>query len=250
MRKVKIQVATGYNKKQVLEIINSFNEKGEIFYAKRNTIKIFQVGAEEWNIKSFKVPHLINKIAYKFFRKSKAQRSFEYANYLLQHGVLTPKPIAYLEKYTFLGLGNSFYVSQNLRYDLTFRELIHDSNYPDRENILIQFTDFTFQLHEKGIHFLDHSPGNTLIVAKDVNTYDFYLIDLNRMNFGVMDFKMRMKNFAKLTLTGDMIAIISKRYAELSQNAYEYVRDTMTECSETTAAKRAQKQALKRRLGK
>jgi hypothetical protein len=247
---VKIQVAADYDKKQVLEMINSFDEKGETFYAKRNTIKIFQVGEEEWNIKSFKIPHLVNKIAYRFFRKSKAQRSFEYATYLLQHGILTPKPIAFLEKYTFLGLGNSFYVSENLHYDLTFRELIHDKNYPDRENILQQFTNFTFQLHEKGIHFLDHSPGNTLIVTKEKQVYDFYLIDLNRMNFGAMDFESRMKNFAKLTLTDDMIAIISKQYAVLSQKEETLVKNTMTEFSETTAAKRAKKQAFKKKIGK
>ncbi len=247
---MKIQVAPDYNKRQVLEIIDSFDEKGETFYAKRNTIKIFQVEEEEWNIKSFKIPHLINKIAYRFFRKSKAQRSFEYATHLLQQGILTPKPIAFLEKYTFLGLGNSFYISENLHYDLTFRELIHDKKYPDRENILKQFTSFTFQLHEKGIHFLDHSPGNTLIVAKEKQLYDFYLIDLNRMKFGTMDFNSRMKNFANLTLTDDMIAIISKQYAVLYRKDYALVKNTMTEISETTAVKRAKKQAFKKKIGK
>lgn len=247
---MKIQVAPDYDKKQVLDIINSFDEKGETFYAKRNTIKIFQVEEEEWNIKSFKIPHFINKIAYRFFRKSKAQRSFEYATYLLQQGILTPKPIAFVEKYIFLGLGNSFYISENLHYDLTFRELIHDKTYPDRENILKQFTSFTFQLHEKGIHFLDHSPGNTLIVAKEKQVYDFYLIDLNRMKFGAMDFHGRMKNFANLTLTDDMIAIISKQYAELNRKDYALVKNTMTEISETTAAKRAKKQAFKKKIGK
>lgn len=247
---MKIQVATGYDKKQVLEIIDSFDEIGKTLSSKRNTIKVFQVGGEEWNIKSFKIPHLINKIAYRFFRKSKAQRSFEYANFLLQHGVLTPKPIAYLEKHGSLGVEHSYYVSENLQYDLSFRELINDKNYSDRENILKQFTDFTFQLHEKGIHFLDHSPGNTLIVAKENQLYDFYLIDLNRMTFGTLNFDTRMQNFSKLNMSPDMIAIISERYATLYSKKYAVVHKKMTELCEAAAAQRAKKQALKKKLGK
>ena len=45
----------------------------------------------------------------------------------------------------------------------TYRELITFPNYPDREEILRQFTAFTKQLHDNGVLFKDHSPGNTLI---------------------------------------------------------------------------------------
>jgi hypothetical protein len=37
-------------------------------------------------------------------------------------------------------------------------ELIHDPLFPDRKNILEQFTEFTFRMHEASINFLDHSP--------------------------------------------------------------------------------------------
>jgi hypothetical protein len=246
---VKIEVAPDYHKNEIVDLINCFDEKGETFYAKRNTIKIFKAGEEEWNVKSFKIPHVFNKIVYKFFRKSKAQRSFAYANYLLAHDILTPKPIAYIEKQTILGLSNSFYISENLHYDITFRELINDKNYPDRENILQQFTEFTFKLHEKGIHFLDHSPGNTLIVAKENKQYDFYLIDLNRMNFGHMDFETRIQNFAKLSLTPDMIVIISKKYASLISKEYALVHGAITRVCEESAMRRERKKALKKKIG-
>lgn len=249
MKKLKIEVAPNYDKNEIVDLINSFDEKGETFYAKRNTIKIFKAGEEEWNVKSFKIPHIFNKIAYKYLRKSKAQRSFEYANYLLAHDILTPKPIAYIEKQTILGLSNSFYISENLHYDITFRELIHHKNYPDRENILHQFTEFTFKLHELGIHFLDHSPGNTLIVAKENKQYDFYLIDLNRMNFGHMNFETRIQNFSKLSLTPDMIAIISKKYATLMQQDCAFINDAITRVCEESAMRRSRKKALKKKIG-
>jgi hypothetical protein len=45
----------------------------------------------------------------------------------------------------------------NILKQIDFRELVEVPDYPDHENILRQFTKFTFNLHEKGIEFLDHS---------------------------------------------------------------------------------------------
>jgi len=245
-----IVVSKPYKKSQIVELLQSFDDKGDIFYEKRNTIKIFKIGHEVWNVKAFKVPHLINKFAYKYLRKSKAQRSFEYANYLLKNDILTPKPIAYAESFNALGLTKSYYVSENLHYDLTFRELIHDVSYPDRKNILEQFTEFTFKLHEKGIYFLDHSPGNTLIVAKDNKQYDFYLIDLNRMVFKDLDFETRIQNFANLSLTPDMISIISSKYADLIQMDANLIHEKITNVARISAEKRLRKHKLKQKMGK
>ena len=99
-----------------------------------------------------------------------------------------------------------------MNYDLTYRELIEDFNYPDYDNILRQFTKFTFDLHEKGVEFLDHSPGNTLI-TKTGNNYNFYLVDLNRMRFRSLNFEDRMKNFARISKYKHMVKIMSDEYS-------------------------------------
>lgn len=202
--------------KEIKKNIIDFSSTGILFGdGQRNQIKLFDLDGNTVNIKSFKVPHLINKIAYKYFRRSKARRSFEYANRLIENGIGTPKPIAYAENFNFLGLEKSYYVSEHLQADLTFRELVEVPDYPNHENILRQFTKFTFDLHEKGIEFLDHSPGNTLIKKDENKTYSFYLVDLNRMNFHVtMNFDRRMKNFSRLTPKREMIAIMSNEYAK------------------------------------
>jgi hypothetical protein len=99
---------------------------------------------------------------------------------------------------------------------LTFRELVEIPDFPDHENILRQFTRFSFDLHEKGIEFLDHSPGNTLIKKTTGGNYDFFLVDLNRMNFHVtMDFDRRMLNLSHLTPKKGMIDIMSNEYSKL-----------------------------------
>jgi hypothetical protein len=127
-------------------------------------------------------------------------------------------PIAYAENKTILGLRESFYVSEQLDCDLTFRELVLNPDFPDYDTILKQFTRFTFELHQKGIEFMDHSPGNTLIKKSSDGNYDFSLVDLNRMKFHsqMMDFTTRMKNLCRLTHREDMVADISKEYAQLS----------------------------------
>ena len=83
---------------EIDSFISNFDIDGEDFgNQQRNSLKLFRLNDELINIKSFRIPNIINQIAYKFFRKSKAQRSFEYANKLSELNIGTPKPIAYYE---------------------------------------------------------------------------------------------------------------------------------------------------------
>jgi hypothetical protein len=168
---------------------------------------------------------------------------------LLEKGIGTPQPIAYLENYNWLGLTSSFYVSEHLVTELTFRELVEIPEYPENEIILRQFTQFCFDLHEKGIEFLDHSPGNTLIKKVGDQKYAFYLVDLNRMNFHTtMDFDMRMKNLSRLTPKKEMIAIMSEEYAKFYPQSKEIVFEKMWFFTQEFQQKFAKKQRLKKRL--
>lgn len=205
---------------KILEFISGFYELGtQVLKGDRNVIKSFDLGDERVNIKSFKKPNAFNAFVYRYIRKSKARRSFEYGLRLLKSDILTPFPIAYIEEFSTSGLENSYYVSQHIDYDFDFRDLIHQPKFPDRVNILQQFTEFTFKLHENKVNFYDHSPGNTLIVKKD-NQYDFYLIDLNRMSFETMNFDKRMHNFRRLWLSKTMLKIMADTYSKLYHKGY------------------------------
>jgi len=87
---MKIVVASPYQSADIQSVLNEIYDKGEIVYQARNLIKSIAVADEKWNIKIFKIPHLINKVVYRYFRKSKAQRSFEYAQLLLENLLLMP----------------------------------------------------------------------------------------------------------------------------------------------------------------
>ncbi|WP_303315775.1 lipopolysaccharide kinase InaA family protein [Flavivirga abyssicola] len=194
--------------------------------AERNVIKIVPIDGKKYTIKSFRIPNLFNKIVYRFFRKSKAERSYLYANKLIEFGINTPYPVAYEIQTTPFLFKKSYYVSELIDCDLTYRELTTDFSIPDHEEILREFTRFTYKLHENGVNFLDHSPGNTLIERKEKG-YEFYLVDLNRMEFGTMDFNERIKNFSKLTIHRSMIEIMSNEYAKCSGYEEEKVFNLM-----------------------
>ncbi len=215
--------------------------------AERNVIKIIEIENKKFTIKSFKVPNFINQIAYRFFRKSKAERSYMYANRLLDLEIKTPFPAAYDLYMTPLLFKSSYYVSELLEYDLTYRELVHEPDYPDHENILRAFTKFTYDLHQKGVLFLDHSPGNTLIVKTDVG-YDFYLVDLNRMQFVDLDFDARIRNFARLTPKKEMVAVMSNEYAKLTGEDESMIFEKMWGLTEAFQKKYHGKIALKRKI--
>jgi len=230
-------------------VLQDFSQKGMyVTKGKRNVIKKFEINGVFFNIKKFKTPNPLQSLIYQYFRKSKAERSFEYAKTLIDLGINTPFPVGYLEKFS-LGLKESYYISEHLEYDFDFRELIHNPQFPDRENILRQFTQFTFKLHENNVNFLDHSPGNTLIVKtpEKAHQYKFYLIDLNRMKFGPMPLEKRMHNFRRLWLSKKMIKIMAKEYARLYGKSYGEIHALMSKHSREFQKKINSKKMRKRK---
>ncbi len=237
------------DEQKLLQLAENFEQEGTLLVkGSRNVIKTNLLNSEKVNIKYFKKPNTFNSLVYGLLRPSKAKRSFEYAKYLLENGILTPKPIAYIEQKSGMALGESYYICAHIDYDFTFRELIHDPLFPDRKNILEQFTEFTWRMHQARVNFLDHSPGNTLIVNKGSGKYDFYLIDLNRMKFEDMDIDARMDNFKKLWPSKTMVKIIAAKYAELSGHPYESLHTTLLESTLAFKRRITKKKYLKRKL--
>lgn len=236
------------DEQQLTGYIENYETTGEKYGNQdRNSLKLFDLNGLTINVKSFKIPNVVNQIAYRFFRKSKAQRSYEYANRLLDLGISTPKPIAFYEYKSAFLFKKSYYISEHLPYDLTYRELTFDFTMLSYEAILRAFTRFTFGLHEAGVNFLDHSPGNTLIQLNDGN-YKFFLVDLNRMEFGDMDFETRIKNFARLTIHKSMVEIMSDEYAKLSGYNYKRVFNLMWKETEAFQQRFHKKRRLKNKL--
>ncbi|WP_395067153.1 lipopolysaccharide kinase InaA family protein [Flavobacterium sp.] len=234
----------------IIQLVKTFFGEGDLIVkGSRNTIKTNVLGTEKVNIKFFQKPGIFKSIIYSFFRSTKAKRSYDYANYLLENKIQTPLPVAFIELRNAFGLlGESFYICQQIDYDFTIRELIHDPLFKERNLILEQFTAFTFNMHQAKINFLDHSPGNTLIVNRGNSLYDFYLIDLNRMKFENLSIEKRMDNFKKMWLSKLMIKIVAKKYAVLSNQSEEKMHTILLEKSSQFKRKTARKKFIKSRI--
>lgn len=226
------QTSYNYLKEPIQKAIEQFDAVGRSLHDGRNLVKVIPVNDLSLNFKRFKKPNAINKIVYRFFRKSKAQRSYEYATILKEKGIGTPDPIAYMEEKGLLSFGTSFYISMQVDCDFTYRELINDDTILNKEQILKEYAQFLFKMHEAGVYFLDNSPGNTLI-TKVNDHYQFALVDLNRMKFYDIPWDDRLKNFERLSPQKWMYEIMGEEYATLSrkrpqetiQQMWQYTQD-------------------------
>lgn len=247
---MKIQLSTYFNfsKESILDLLHNFDKKGYSFFkGPRNEIKVLKKDDHTLNIKAFKRPNKFNKYIYVHFRKSKAERSFNYACKLLSQGIGTPKPVAFAEEVRGGALERSFYISEHLDYDFTLRDV--DLTKEGHEEILRAFTRFTLFLHESNVEFLDHSPGNTLIKLNDGN-YEFYLVDLNRMNFKKLNFSKRMKNFARLSQDKEVFKIMANEYAIHFEKSEAEVFDRIWYYNRSFFEKRSRKRQIKKKFKK
>ncbi len=227
----------------LLQIKKIFAEHGELVYKKRNEIKNITYENINWNVKSFAVPNLINKVIYTFFRDSKAKRSYRYSQKIKKY---VPEPLGYVEYYRFGLLHESYFVSKKFPYDLTIREILSEYDPTEKEKILKTFAKFTFELHEAGICHLDYSPGNILI-KKEEEGYVFKIVDINRMQFGEMDIEQRAKNFARIWLNDEDLRMIIKAYTVLASYDYDKMVKLALEYSQQHKEKANFKKRLKER---
>lgn len=192
-------------------IHRQFENEGTVIYKKRNEIRVFNVNGTAVNVKRFKVPHLMNRVVYTFFRKSKAQRSFEYAVKLKAMGVETPEPVAYIHTKQGGLLHYSYYISLQADSHWSMMKFGKD----DMEvhmHILEAFASFTAQLHEKGIYHKDYSFANILLKEACGNIC-FCLVDLNRMKFGFVSPARGSVNFARISIPNPDFECIIRKYA-------------------------------------
>jgi tRNA A-37 threonylcarbamoyl transferase component Bud32 len=191
---------------------DAFEEKGKTIYKARNEIKLFRVGNKLLNVKKFKKPHFINRIAYTFFRKSKARRSFENGQKIIQLGFDTPAPVAYIEIKSKCLLNSSFYICEQSPCKRLFREFEDGLSISGREAIPEALGRYVGRMHEVGILHKDLSVGNILFEVDEAGVH-FCLVDLNRMRFCQINPKMGCKNFERLRGNSEFFQLIATSYA-------------------------------------
>lgn len=184
---------------------------GTVIYKGRNELREMDWQGTKVVIKSFRVPNLINRIAYGVFRSSKAQRSFEYAEMLRREGIGSPAPVAYYTERNGLLFTRSYYVCLKSECPYSYVNLMR-GDFPGQEEILRAIARTTAALHEKGYLHKDYSRGNILFRCTDKGV-EVEIIDLNRIRFRTVDMEEGCRNFERLPGTPEMFAILADEYA-------------------------------------
>ncbi len=190
-----------------------FAREGTTIYKARNELKVYRVGGLDVVVKSFKQPVFVNRVAYTFFRPSKAERSYRHALRLIASGVPTPDPLAYIEEKRRGLLSRSYYVS------------IYEKEYSEiRPQMLGRGVDapfirslacFVADLHKKGILQKDLSPGNVMW-KREGERYSFLLVDVNRAKFlNCLSPRQRYKNFERLSEDKAVVDRLAAEYASV-----------------------------------
>ncbi len=197
----------------IKDLPNTFDQVGELIYTGRNEVRKVEVNGHLLAIKYFKRMTIANRFIYASFRKTKGQRAFEYAGWLLKQGITTPENVAYVDYYKHGMLKKSFLVTEFTEYkpvkDL-FSLPISES-----EEGLKAFARFTYDLHQKGIFHHDYSVGNILF-SKTGDVYDFSLIDNNRMKISKYSFRRGIKTLNRLAIPVERMGIVAAEYARVS----------------------------------
>jgi len=224
--KIVINPAYAVLKSFITKIPVLFEQEGELVYIARNQLRQYSVEGYDVIVKRYKQPHFINRIAYTYIRPSKAKRAYEYAFKLLELGINSPAPIAYIEQYKSGLLTYGYFISIYEKKYSVIRDFM--SGIQTDDSLLKELSYYISELHNKGVLHLDMSPGN-ILYYKEGTKYNFTLIDINRMQFLPTVSKIkRFKSFKRLAENESVLTTIAKQYAEASGMN---VNETVTEIS-------------------
>ena len=186
--------------------------EGKIIYNGRNQLREFTNNGVTMVVKSFCLPKFINRIAYGFLRSSKAQRSCEYAQLLLEKGIATPAPIGYVTERKGLLFGRSYYASVKSDYTHNYDDAVQPG-VANRDKYLVAVAKTTARLHECGFLHKDYSAGNILLRELEDGTVRVEIIDLNRIRFRKIGLEEGCKNFERLPMNEEIVNVMAPPYA-------------------------------------
>ncbi|MCT4648129.1 MAG: lipopolysaccharide kinase InaA family protein [Carboxylicivirga sp.] len=231
----------------VEDVAYNFENGGYSIKEARNKIKKFTVEGQNLCIKSFGKLTVFNRWMYSYFRKSKARRSFEYAQKLTGYGIDTPEPIAYVEIYNgWHFLLNSYYICRYESFDYSLSEVLA-GDVEDKQLIIRGFVNLVANgLHPNGVYHKDFNGSNVLVQKTGYKRYRYQLVDLNRIAFKQSINKHKaLQNMQQISANPSYLTELARHYASLKNIDED---DTIYELILVKALKRFKRRYTKRLL--
>lgn len=235
-------------RKELSSIPETIAVCGTKIFQGRNRIYRATIGGIDLTVKEFRVPSLANRIAYTFFRKGKARRSYDNAITLSNLSIGTPEPIAYIEERAGGLLRRSYYVCRYWEGDVVGG---WEHKMSDSSAMLESLARFTLTLHQKGVYHKDFSQGNILYRRTNNGGFEFVLVDINRMQFGVHDTALLYRNFRSINIQSEHETVrFAEAYARVAGLDEEKMRTVAVEMLQQYKKEKALHHRLKKLIGK
>ncbi|WP_430812052.1 MULTISPECIES: lipopolysaccharide kinase InaA family protein [unclassified Carboxylicivirga] len=219
MRKIVIAKAYSHLRSYIENIHTCFEQDGELIWDERNKIKRIKIQDTDLCVKAYGKPTLFNRVMYSYIRKSKAQRSYNYARRMAVLGIDTPEPIAYVEVYNACHyLTHSYFICRFEEVEFSFAEVL-DSNSPDKHPIVSGFVNYMINgLHAAGVFHKDFNGTNVLVKNMGHNRYQYLLIDLNRVRFKRrINYHEGLRNLQQISSNPEYLTVLAKYYAHIKK---------------------------------
>lgn len=185
--KGRIQVS--YNHPLFLQAISDCSrllsdQDTEILLDRRNRVGVVALPQQDGRkvdivIKEFR-SRGVNRLKSLFLR-GKALKSWRGAAALIERGIETPPPVAYLEKRKGVFLGQSFFLAERVSGVEEVRLLFPELPPSELRRLLVSLSQYLSSCRNKGILHRDLSDGNILVKKDKSGEFMFYLIDTNRI---------------------------------------------------------------------
>lgn len=187
-----------------------FDGGGTLLHSGRNTVKSFTVDGTELIVKRYKRPNIIQRIAYTFFKKSKAERAYLYAAELRKRGLKTPHEAAFIEIKDGGLLSDSYFISAACHLPALTTPLQR----PGFDTALAdKLAAYLAKMHEHGVLHGDTNLGNILYETGADGSVTFWLIDTNRSKFHHPSYNECIENLRRLTHYKPLLDYVIRQYA-------------------------------------
>lgn len=189
-----------------------FATSGRVIYDARNQIRVIMgPDGTEYNVKRFRVPHLLNRLVYTWMRAPKAVRAYRNALRLTELDIPTPEAVACILCSHGGLLGESFLITRQSSLTSTMVRIAQGMT--GQEELVVAFAQMTARMHEQGVLHRDYSPQNILCDRVD-GRWQFDIVDINRLRFGEVGMHDGCRSFARLWGKEDFFTLLAREYAK------------------------------------
>jgi len=151
------------------------------------------------------------------FSPSKAFKSWQGASTLLELGIDTPFPVAYLEKRKKGFLEESFFLAERVSEAQEIRYLFRELAENELQKLLESLVRYLLSCHNQGILHRDLSDGNILAKEDEKGGFRFYLLDTNRIRLKQkIGLLKRIKNLIRLGVPEPFQPFFLSKYLQSS----------------------------------